>query len=212
MKNIILSLFVSLFGLFVIASEPPANFPLVKGVVKKIDMTNKEITIKHDAIPNLNMPAMTMPFLIQDIQMVNGLTVGDEVKFAADENSAGDLILIWISKSQATTPVSDSSNVLCTGIADTYPKTKIDVEIRSNKFSTIRYEFIEGSAKGTAYVNSMGRMYLKREGNSFYYQSGDGKLDTKLSFEIKNTRIENAKFYNFSAGMNFDPVQCVFEK
>jgi Cu/Ag efflux protein CusF len=189
---------------------PPNNLPQVNGVIKKIDVANHQITLKHDAIPNLNMPGMTMPFIIQDPQMINGLKVGDLVKFSADQNPDGDLVIVWIGKSQQT-PITDATPVLCTGVAKTSPKTNIEVDIRQDKFSTIRYEYAEGSYKGTAYINSIGRMVLKKNGDRFLYQAGDGNLDSKLRFEKVGSQIQNAKFYSFSAGMNFDPVQCSFQ-
>jgi len=191
-------------------TNPSNNYPQVNGVIRKIDLANHQITLKHEAIPNLNMPGMTMPFLIQDLQMVSGLKVGDQVKFSADQNSNGDLILIWIAKAQPA-PISDLTAVLCTGIANTTPKTNIEIEIRHDTFSTIHYEYAEGALKGTSYINSIGNMTLKKAKGLFIYESGGGKLDSKLSFEAVGSQIQNAKFYNFSAGMDFDPVQCSFE-
>ncbi len=189
---------------------PPANYPIVNGIVKKINLSGQKITLKHDDIPNLNMPGMTMPFLFQDSQMLTGLKVGDSVRFAADENADGDLVIIWIEKSQPV-PVSDASPIICFGMANTSPKTNIEVDIRQGKFSTIRYEFTEGPYKGTAYINSIGDMSLKKDGNLYLFQAGEGKLDAKLTFEKVGTQIQNARFYNYSAGMNFDPVRCSFK-
>lgn len=207
----IASITFSLIGFFAegvaFADNPPGNYPAVKGLIKKIDLTNQQITLKHEAIPNLSMPGMTMPFLVQNPQMLTGLKVGDAIRFAADENADGDLVIIWIEKSLPA-PVSDLSSVTCVGMANTTPKTHIEVEVRQGKFSTIRYEFAEGPYKGTAYINSIGDMNLKKEGNFYLYQAGEGKLDSQLSFEKVGTQIQNAKFYNYSAGMNFDPVQC----
>lgn len=189
---------------------PPENYPLVNGLVRKIDAANKQITLKHEAIPNLNMPAMTMPFVVSDLQMIQGLSVGDNVKFAADEDANGDLKIIWIAKAQQPVP-EDKSALFCTGVGNTTPKTNVEIEIRKEKFSTIRYEYAEGSLKGTAYINSIGRMILTQEGDLYRYQAGDGKLDSKLILNMKDNQIQSARFYNFSASMNFDPVQCRFE-
>jgi len=190
--------------------NPPNNLPQVNGLIKKIDLSNHQITLKHDAIPNLNMPGMTMPFIVQDAQMLNGFKVGDQVKFSAEQNNDGDLVLVWIAKAQAT-PITDLTPVLCTGTANTSPKTNIEVDVRQDKYSTIRYEYAEGPYKGTAYINSIGDMSLKKDGTHFLYQAGDGNLDSKLSFEKVGDQIQNAKFYSFSAGMNFEPVHCTFQ-
>jgi Cu(I)/Ag(I) efflux system periplasmic protein CusF len=210
MKKTIIATAVTLFGLFAFATNPPENYPAVKAVIKRIDLANKQITLKHEAIPNLNMPGMTMPFVVEDTEMLNGLVVGDRVKFSADENADGDYVLIWISKDQVM-PISDVSLVRCTGIANTSPKTSIEVDVRQNKYSTIRYELAEGPYKGTSYINSIGRMVLTKQGNQFVYQAGEGNLASKLTFNKMGTQFRNASFSNFSAGMNFEPVQCSYQ-
>lgn len=210
MGKLVISTALSLIGLFAFAGNPPANYPAVNGVVKKIDLQNKQITLKHETIPNLNMPGMTMPFIVQDAKVLKGLKVGDPVKFSAQQNTDGDLVLVWIIKAQAA-PITDLTPVLCTGIANTSPRTNIEVEVRQDKYSTIRYEYAEGPYKGTAYINSIGDLSLKKDGTHFLYQAGDGNLDSKLSFEIVGDQIQNAKFYSFSAGMNFEPVHCAFQ-
>lgn len=211
MKILILSILLNLlFGTFSFAGNPPSNLPAVNGLVKKIDLPNQTITLKHDAIPNLNMPGMTMPFAVEDNQILQGLQVGDHVKFSAIQNENGDLILTWISKVQ-TKPITDLSPIQCTGTANTSPKTHILIEIRQEKNSTIRYEFAEGAYKGTAYINSIGNMTLNMDAQHFIYQSGDGNFNSKLSFEKVGNQIINAQFYNISANMNFEPVQCEYQ-
>ena len=210
MKKIILVTALSLFGALAFAGNPPANYPVVNGTVKKIDLPNKQIVLKHEAIPNLNMPGMTMPFAVADVQVLHGLQVGDQVKFSADQNADGDLVLVWISKTQSDAS-ADLPLILCTGVAKTSPKTNVEVEIKQGQYSTIQYEYAEGPYKGTTYINSIGTMTLTKDGSHFLYQAGDGKLDSKLSFEKVDSKIQNAKFYNFGANMNFDSVQCAFQ-
>lgn len=197
------------FSQLVFANPPPENYPLVNGVVRKIDLAGSRISIKHEAIPNLNMPGMTMSFLAFDPQMLQGLDVGDQIHFVADEID-GELSVLWIEKVEA--PNVDANMILCRGVADTTPKTKIEVEVRKDKFSTIRYEFAEGSLKGTAYINSIGRMELQKLGDLFLYSAGPGKLDSQLQFKVQNDQIRDAQFTLWSAGMDKAPVQCQFEK
>lgn len=214
MKKIILIAAFSLLGFTAFAqSNPPAGYPLVNGVVKRIDMANKQITLKHDDIPNLNMPGMTMPFSVESEHILHGLKVGDQVKFAADQNADGDLVIFWINKVQPAT-IDNANTVSCTGIYGENPKVKIDVAVRlkQDKYSTIRYEFADGSYKGTAYINSIGDMALKRHHNSFAFSSGDSELSTKLNFDLTGkSQIENAEFYKYSAAGKFIPVDCRFE-
>jgi Cu(I)/Ag(I) efflux system periplasmic protein CusF len=55
------------------------------GEVKKIDKSQSKITIKHGEIKNLDMPAMTMVFRIKDSQQLDGVAVGDKIKFTAEK-------------------------------------------------------------------------------------------------------------------------------
>ena len=63
----------------------PASADMATGEVRKVDKENKKITLKHGAIKNLEMPGMTMVFGIKDVAMLDGLKVGDKVKFKAEQ-------------------------------------------------------------------------------------------------------------------------------
>ncbi|MGS6418580.1 cation efflux system protein CusF [Enterobacter rongchengensis] len=53
------------------------------GVVKAVDLTNKKVTISHEAIPEIGWPAMTMRFtFIQADESINALKVGNRVNFS----------------------------------------------------------------------------------------------------------------------------------
>lgn len=211
MKAIIL-LSTFILGQMALANEPLASeilgeLPIVKGIVRKIDFQAARISIKHEEIPNLNMPPMTMSFLATDPQMLVDLNIGDQILFSADEVD-GENVVVWLEKVKEFE--FSTSNIFCTGIANTYPKTTIELEFRSNKFSTIRYEFAEGSLKGTAYVNSLGRMSLFQKDDSFVYLSGTRKLDSKLYFKVKGDQITQAHFTNFRAGLENAAISCKF--
>jgi len=51
------------------------------GVIESIDAAAKVAVIKHDPIPALNWPAMTMNFQFDDASMMKGLKAGDKVRF-----------------------------------------------------------------------------------------------------------------------------------
>ena len=55
-----------------------------EGVVRKIDLANGKITLKHGPITNLEMPAMTMVFRVQPVELLNTVKVGDAVRFHAE--------------------------------------------------------------------------------------------------------------------------------
>ena len=56
--------------------------------VRKIDLEAGKITLKHADIKSLDMPAMTMVFVVKDKAMLDKLKAGDKVKFKAI-NDAG---------------------------------------------------------------------------------------------------------------------------
>ena len=56
--------------------------------VRKIDMEAGKLTLKHAQIKNLDMPGMTMVFVVKDKAMLDKLKAGDKVKFKAI-NDAG---------------------------------------------------------------------------------------------------------------------------
>jgi Cu/Ag efflux protein CusF len=51
--------------------------------VMKIDTAQAKVTLKHGEIRNLDMPPMTMVFRVQDPALLQGLAVGDRVRFDA---------------------------------------------------------------------------------------------------------------------------------
>jgi Cu(I)/Ag(I) efflux system protein CusF len=56
----------------------------VEGQVTKINEAQQKITLKHGAIKNLDMDAMTMVFAVADAAMLKSVKVGDKVMFEAD--------------------------------------------------------------------------------------------------------------------------------
>lgn len=58
---------------------------MTDGVVRKIDMKNAKITIRHGEIVNLDMPPMSMVFTVKDASLLKGVAKGDKVKFVAME-------------------------------------------------------------------------------------------------------------------------------
>lgn len=55
-----------------------------EGEVRKIDEAAGKITLKHGAIKNLDMDAMTMVFRVQDPAILKAVKVGDKVRFEAN--------------------------------------------------------------------------------------------------------------------------------
>ena len=59
--------------------------PLTDGEVRKVDKEAKKLTIRHGPIANLDMPAMTMVFQVQDLAILDSVKAGDKVRFVADK-------------------------------------------------------------------------------------------------------------------------------
>ena len=67
--------------------------------VRKIDMARGRVTLKHGEIKSLDMPPMTMVFTVKDKAMLEGVKVGDKIKFkAANENGKLTVIELVASK------------------------------------------------------------------------------------------------------------------
>lgn len=54
------------------------------GEVTKIDAAQKKLTIKHGELTNLDMPAMTMVFVVAEDSMIEEVKVGQKIEFTAD--------------------------------------------------------------------------------------------------------------------------------
>ncbi|MBC7610996.1 MAG: copper-binding protein [Polaromonas sp.] len=75
-------------------TKKPATMPMAAvaemadmadGEIRKVDIENKKITIKHGVIKNLDMPGMTMVFQVKDTAMLDKVKAGDKVRFAAEK-------------------------------------------------------------------------------------------------------------------------------
>lgn len=55
-----------------------------KGTVKKVDLKAKKVTIIHEELKNLEMPAMTMVFYPKDEAMLEQMKEGQAIEFVAD--------------------------------------------------------------------------------------------------------------------------------
>jgi Cu(I)/Ag(I) efflux system protein CusF len=71
------------------------NADMTDGEVRKVDKPSGKLTLKHADIKNLDMPAMTMVFVVKEPTMLDKLQVGDKVKFRAS-NDGGKLTVTEI--------------------------------------------------------------------------------------------------------------------
>ncbi len=70
------------------AAASAAAVEMTDGEVRKVDMESGKLTLRHAEIKSLDMPGMTMVFVVKDKAMLDKLKAGDKVKFKA-VNDAG---------------------------------------------------------------------------------------------------------------------------
>jgi Cu(I)/Ag(I) efflux system periplasmic protein CusF len=68
---------------------------LTAGEVRKVDVEQGKVTIRHEAIGNLDMPAMTMVFRAGKPEVLKDLKAGDRIRFRA-ESVGGALVVTQI--------------------------------------------------------------------------------------------------------------------
>jgi Cu(I)/Ag(I) efflux system protein CusF len=78
------------------AASPAAPARTI-GEVRRIDLANGRVTVRHAEIAHLNMPAMAMDFVARDPALLNGLKVGDKVRFVAIDEG-GTLVITRIER------------------------------------------------------------------------------------------------------------------
>ena len=74
------------------AGAMAATAEMADGEIRKIDIENKKITIKHGVIKSLDMPGMTMVFQVKDAAMLDKVKAGDKIRFSAEQ--AGTAIVV----------------------------------------------------------------------------------------------------------------------
>lgn len=68
----------------VFASGAFAEATFAKGTVKKIDAEAGKVTLIHEELVDLEMPSMTMVFVLADKGMAQQLSPGDAIEFTAE--------------------------------------------------------------------------------------------------------------------------------
>lgn len=62
-----------------------AHAQAYEGEVRKVEKSQGKLTLRHGELKALDMPPMTMVFRVKDAAMLEGLNVGDRVRFDADK-------------------------------------------------------------------------------------------------------------------------------
>ena len=82
MKNIVRITLAAALVLGAVAGAFAQEF--TKGVVNKIDAKTNKVTIKHEDLKNLDMPAMTMVFRVEDPAILAKMKEGASIEFVAE--------------------------------------------------------------------------------------------------------------------------------
>lgn len=80
-------------------SSADDDLPTVTGEVKKVKPKSGKITIKHEEIPNLDMPGMTMVFRTEEGTDISQFKKGDGVEFTVIEKD-GKMYIVAIEKTE----------------------------------------------------------------------------------------------------------------
>lgn len=62
-------------------TEAAQAVSLTDGEVRKIDKDAGKLTIKHGEIRHMDMPGMTMVFVVRDKALLDNVKVGDKIEF-----------------------------------------------------------------------------------------------------------------------------------
>ncbi|MBL8276382.1 MAG: copper-binding protein [Pelomonas sp.] len=86
-----IALLVALASTSLHATSPAAPTPteMTAAEVRKIDRDAKKITLKHEAIKHLDMPAMTMVFQVKEDKLLDAAKPGDKVRVGVEKVKGG---------------------------------------------------------------------------------------------------------------------------
>ena len=72
-----------------VGAVSPATVKLTVGEVRKVDLEQRKVTIKHEALENLNIPVITMVFKASDANLLKDVKQGDKILFHAEKTDVG---------------------------------------------------------------------------------------------------------------------------
>ncbi len=75
------------------SGQPAQAESLTAGVVRKVDKAAGKVTIRHEAIQHLGMPAMTMVFRVKEAAWLDQLKPEDKIRFLADRVNGAFTVL-----------------------------------------------------------------------------------------------------------------------
>lgn len=82
-------------ALIITSGAALADTHITNGTVTKIDTQWSKVTVDHEELKNLDMPAMKMVFQVAEPEMLDDLSEGQSIRFAVDR-VAGKLTITEI--------------------------------------------------------------------------------------------------------------------
>ena len=79
------------------ADTASASPEWVHAEVTRIDLARKRVTLKHAPIASIKMAAMTMPFKVKEVALLEGYKVGDKLQVVVKDID-GDLFVTQVRK------------------------------------------------------------------------------------------------------------------
>jgi Cu(I)/Ag(I) efflux system protein CusF len=84
-KHLMIAALAALFSLPLQAADPA---PLSQGEVRKVDAATQKITLRHGPIASIGMPPMTMVFEVARPELLEGVSVGEKVRFQVQQQGS----------------------------------------------------------------------------------------------------------------------------
>lgn len=75
---------IAAFAGMLLLAAPALSADYTKGEVTKVDAKQKKLTIRHEELKNLDMPAMKMVFGVADEAMLGRVKEGQRIEFVAE--------------------------------------------------------------------------------------------------------------------------------
>ena len=88
---------LTVLGATLLTATALAQSPTASGEVTRLDKEGRRVTLKHGELKGLDMPPMTMIFRVRDAKLLDGVAVGDRIRFTA-EKLDGQYTLTALSK------------------------------------------------------------------------------------------------------------------
>jgi len=71
--------------------QTPVNQVQIVGVVTAVDTASQRITIHYEATDALNLPEGTVPFEVSQTNLLNGVSVGEKVRFRLESHQIAEI-------------------------------------------------------------------------------------------------------------------------